>query len=283
MNWFLAIISLFTLSSIAQPFFVDKNDPKPTGKIWVAVKNMTDDFEGNEIDRNKWQTAPVANDWNWIGRPPGLFLEKNIIVENGYLNVTVGKLDKTIKKRGHKFKYFGGIIRSLQAGEPGMYFETKMKANATEMSSTFWLMTKYNCENKLETDIQECVGKTSKLSKSWAKEWNHIFHSNAIHRPTKCVKRKQIQRSVLLEEENHSRFFVYAAWWKSANEIQFFLDGKFIYTIKPEVAWNVPAYIQMAIETYDWNPIPKNGGMVKKGTKQQRTTMYDWVRVWKLE
>ncbi len=45
----------------------------------------------------------------------------------------------------------------------------------------------------------------------------------------------------------------------------------------------MPAYIQMAIETYDWNPIPDDGGLVEHGTREERTTQYDWVRTWKLE
>ncbi len=272
-----------TIQSFAQPFFIANNDPKPINKEWILVENMSDNFNQNSINKEKWQTASVGNDWNWIGRPPGLFLEENIVVKDGFLNVTVGVLKKTIKKRGQKFKYYGGIIRSIHPGKPGMYFEAKMKANATEMSSTFWLMTKYNCEKKLETDIQECVGVVSKKAHDWSKEWDHIFHSNAIHRKTPCADKKQLQDLVLLKEKNHSRFFVYAAWWKSPDEIQFFLDGKYTYSIKPEVDWDVPAYIQMAIETYHWNPVPKNGGMVAKGTQEQRTTQYDWVRVWELK
>lgn len=76
---------------------------------------------------------------------------------------------------------------------------------------------------------------------------------------------------------------MYGAWWKSVDEIQFFLNGKYAYSIHPEIAWDVPAYIQMAIETYDWNPIPDDGGLVEHGTRDERTTQYDWVRTWKLE
>jgi hypothetical protein len=75
---------------------------------------------------------------------------------------------------------------------------------------------------------------------------------------------------------------VYGAWWKSPEEIRFYLDGKYAYSIHPKVAWDVPAYIQMAIETYDWNPLPEDGGLVESGTWEQRTTQYEWVRTWKL-
>lgn len=158
-----------------------------------------------------------------------------------------------------------------------------MKANATEMSSTFWLMTKGRGKKKLELDIQECVGKISPKAASWARTWDQVYHSNCIHRVNRYNPVKvQRQGSIPTETKNHERFYLYGAWWKSTEEVQFFLDGKYVYSIKPNVAWDVPAFIQMAIETYDWNPVPEDGGMVKRGNWEQRTTKYDWVRVWKL-
>ena len=68
----------------------------------------------------------------------------------------------------------------------------------------------------------------------------------------------------------------------SNGTLRFYLDGKYVYSIHPQVAWDVPAYIQMAVETYDWNPIPRDGGLVESGTREQRTTQYEWVRTWKL-
>jgi hypothetical protein len=53
--------------------------------------------------------------------------------------------------------------------------------------------------------------------------------------------------------------------------------------LKPDVDWDMEAFIQMAIEKYDWNPLPEGGGLVHTGTWEERTTKYDWVRVWKLE
>ncbi|GHB63704.1 glycosyl hydrolase [Persicitalea jodogahamensis] len=267
-----------------QPFFNAGADPKPAGKTWKAVENMSDDFEGTTLNEKKWQKEPIGNDWNWIGRPPGLFKTDNVVVKDGKMNVTVGKLDKPTTINGSNFTHYGAIVRSLNPGQVGRYYECRMKANKTVMSSTFWLMTKYNCEKKLELDIQECVGRTSDKTASWAQKWNRIFHSNSIHRQTDCQpKPVQIQRQVTTETENWERFYVYGAWWKSADEIQFFLDGKYVYSITPDVAWDVPAYLQMAVETYDWNPISDDGGGVDSGSWEDRTTQYDWIRTWKLE
>ncbi|MDC0584616.1 hypothetical protein OAO55_02685 [Bacteroidales bacterium] len=278
----ITVLSIFSFG-YSQPYFKKGEDPSPTNKSWTPVEKLSDDFEGNNVDTAKWQINPVGNDWAWIGRAPGLFRAENVTVDKGNLRVTVGKLDEPYVKNGRTFTHQGGIIRSIAPGGVGMYFEAKMKANATVMSSTFWLMSKYDCHKKQETDIQECVGRTTDSTDSWAKTWDKIYHSNSIHRPTKCVEKLQLQGSVPLEKENYKKYYVYGMWWKSDKELMFFLDGKYVYTINPKIEWDMPAWIHMAIETYDWNPIPPDGGLVESGTWEQRTTQYQWVRTWKLK
>ncbi|SHK67965.1 hypothetical protein SAMN04488028_10799 [Reichenbachiella agariperforans] len=284
LSFFTVIYSLsLAIVSNAQPTFLPGEDPKPADSKWVKVKPLSDEFEGKKVNTKKWQIEPKANGWGWIGRPPGLFRAENVQIQNGKLAVTVGVLDSTVTLNDKEFIYQGGIVRSIAPAQVGWYYECKMKANATEMSSTFWLMSRYDCEKKLELDIQECVGHTTELSDEWAREWDQIYHSNAIHRPTECVERLQLQKSIKTDVKNHERYFVYAAWWKSPEEIQFFLDGKYVYSIHPEVAWDMPAFLHMAIETYSWNPVPEDGGMVKRGNWEQRTTQYEWIRTWKLK
>ncbi|TWU59213.1 Beta-porphyranase B precursor [Rubripirellula tenax] len=249
----------------------------------MPVEPLSDEFDGSALNKDKWNADPAAKGWGWIGRPPGLFQESSIKVADGHMNVTVGKLDEPKVIHGHEFKYHGAIIRSRTPGDVGMYFECRMKANATEMSSTFWLMTPSDSEQKLELDIQECVGRTSDKTDGWGRSWNKIFHSNMIRRPTKDQPEKdQLQGSVPTETKNSERFYVYGAWWKSPREVMFYLDGKYTYSIKPNVDWDVPSHYQMAIETYDWNPVPEDGGLIASGTKEERTTQYDWIRTWKL-
>lgn len=256
----------------------------PKGKRWVAVEKLSDEFNGESLDLKKWHVDPLQNGWTWIGRAPGLFQAKNVSVVDGKMEVEVGVLPEPQVIGGQKFTYYGAIVRSWARGQVGWYYECRMKANATEMSSTFWLMTPHGTEKKLELDIQECVGLTTEKTERWAKDWDEIFHSNVIHRRNRNNPKKvQQSKKVLTDVKNHERYFVYGAWWKSPEEIQFFLDGKYVYSITPSIAWDVPAHITMAMETYDWNPVPDDGGMVAAGTKDERTTVYDWVRVWRLE
>lgn len=268
----------------AQPLFCPGQDPKPSGTTWQKVEQLSDEFDDTALDKTKWQSEPIGNGWTWDGRPPALFRAENVTVKHGKMRVTVGELDEPVSKNGKTFTHQGAIVRSLHPGQVGWYFECKMKANQTVMSSTFWLMTKGNTRKKLELDIQECVGRTTDKTEPWGRHWDQIFHSNLIHRTNRYNKeRAQLQAQIKPPTKNHERFYVYGAWWKSPQEIRFYLDGKYAYSICPKVEWDVPAYIQMAIETYSWNPIPADGGLVKSGTREERTTQYEWVRTWKLD
>jgi hypothetical protein len=271
-------------TTYAGPFFLTGEDPKPLGTVWQRIDQLSDEFEGDSLDTIKWQAEPIGNGWVWDGRPPALFKASNVTIRDGRMRVTVGKLDKPVLKNGKTFTHQGAIVRSLHPGHVGWYFECRMKANQTVMSSTFWLMTKGNTRKKLELDIQECVGRTTDKTEAWGKHWDQIFHSNLIHRTNRYNPAKvQLQAQIKPETKNSERFYVYGAWWTSPEEVRFYLDGKYAYSIHPKVAWDVPAYIQMAIETYSWNPLPDDGGLVESGTWDQRTTQYEWVRTWKLE
>ena len=279
------ILACLSTTCVAQtqPFFVEGEDPKPNKKAWEKIEVLSDEFNGPVLDTNKWTADPAAKGWGWIGRPPGLFTPKSVTVQDGKLRITVGKLDAPKVIRGNEFKYHGAIIRSINPCRVGWYYECRMKANQTEMSSTFWLMTDGSVKERQELDIQECVGRLSKEAASWSRGWNQIFHSNLIKTTRGEPGKVQIQGSIKTETKNSERFYVYGAWWKSPHEIRFYLDGKYAYSLKPPVAWDTPKFYQMAIETYDWNPVPDDGGLIASGTWDERTTQYDWVRTWKLK
>ena len=54
---------------------------------WVKFEPMSDEFEGKELDRNKWT---LGMEW-WKGRQPALFSDKNVTVSDGKLHLTMRK------------------------------------------------------------------------------------------------------------------------------------------------------------------------------------------------
>ena len=81
------VICVFAISAISSaqkaPTFEKGNDPRPKDKKWKLVKNQSDEFKGSSLNKSKWVTGG-----GWIGRPPGLFMQDNIKVEDGSLKIT---------------------------------------------------------------------------------------------------------------------------------------------------------------------------------------------------
>lgn len=271
------------------PFFID-TDPTPDGKKWTKATELSDEFDGTNFDDSKWHRDPASDPFRWYGRPPALFEADNVSVNDGILNITVEKFDSPKTVNNTSWTHGGAILRSKAMAKPGYYYECKMQANKTVMSSTFWIAFPQNCNSgpirKLELDIQECVGRTHSGTQAWASGWDAIYHSNTWRHNRTCdTGASETQNSpgkINLDEKNHSRYFVYGCWWKSPTEILFYLDGKYTYTITPTTDFDLEGHITMAIETYDWNPIDENN-IFETGSVDDRTTKYDWVRTWKLE
>lgn len=265
------------------PYAVETN-PTPAGKKWVRVDAMSDEFNTTALDETKWKNTDPNQ---WIGRAPGLFKQNTVSVSNGFLKLTADKLPAPEIVNGNTFTHAGSYITSTTSVGPGHYFECKMKSSKTFMSSTFWLINKRNegtgCDVRVtEFDIQECVGEIT-TTDSWAQTFNSSMHSNTHSRNTVCSETPTGSNgnSVLTNGKTYDDYHVYAGWWKSATEVELYLDGKKVGTVTPPSQFNLPMYMKLVVETYDWNPVPNGGGM--SGTEEERTTSYDWVRTWRLE
>ncbi|WP_010521545.1 HYR domain-containing protein [Aquimarina agarivorans] len=271
------------------PYFVG-NNPTPKGKKWEKVANKSDEFDGTAFDDSKWHKNPATDGFGWYGRPPALFDPENVTVNDGNLNITTLKYDTPKTANSRDWTHGGAIVRSKETVKAGQYFECRMKANKTVMSSTFWLSFKQNCNTgpvrKLELDVQECVGRTHAGTAVWAKDFANIYHSNTWRHDRPCDtaidESKQAPAIKILEEENNSRYFVYGCWWKSPKEILFYLDGEFSHAItNPPADFDLEGHITMAIETYNWNPIDADN-IFETASYDDLTTKYDWVRTWDL-
>ncbi|GIZ09588.1 family 16 glycosylhydrolase [Flavobacterium sp. UMI-01] len=259
----------------------------PAGKKWVKINHLSDEFDGKLLDTKKWIAEPEGHpDFGWIGRPPALFKASSVTVANGFMNIEVGKLDSPFVSNKYAqpatYEYYGGIIRASQSISYGNYFESRFKMSKTEMGGGFWLMSKNNCGKKHEIDITESIGVVSPLAEEWGKKWDKIMHSNTIHRETPCNKAVRSQTMMYPETKNSDEFHTYGCWWKSPTELLFYLDGKYVYTLKPPVDFDQELFLHFSIESYDWNPIPKEGSKLTSATKEDRTALIDYIRTYKL-
>ncbi|MGC6432519.1 MAG: HYR domain-containing protein [Jejuia sp.] len=264
------------------PYFIG-NDPAPSGKTWVKIEALSDEFEDGSFNEGKWENTNPR----WIGRAPGLFKMNTVSEADDNLRLTPYQLDAPEVVNGETFTHAGSNIWSRTPARVGTYAEARMKANKTFMSSTFWLINingnGSGCDRRTtELDIQECVGEVSGTS-NFAQGFDQSMHSNTHSRAATCPETTEGSKGGNTETEKKvwEEYHVYGAWWKSETEIDFFLDGEKVYTINPVERFSLPMYLRLVVETYNWNPVPADGGMT--GSEGERTTYYDWVRCWELQ
>ena len=276
-------LQIIVVSGQHTPTFDLGHDPKPDDKKWVLVEGLSDEFEGETLDESKW----INTDPNrWMGREPGIFKKDVASVSEGSLKLTVYQLAAPEVVNNKTWTHAGGYVGSKEAAQVGYYFEARMKSSKTFMSSTFWLINHRGdasgCDMRTtELDIQECIGQIT-TDQSWAQNKYREMGSNTHSRNTTCPETPSGTKGghIDIGAPAYDDYHIYAAWWKSATEILFFLDGKHWATVKPEADFDLPMYLRMVSETYNWNPVPADGGMT--GSQEDRTTSYDWVRTWKL-
>ncbi|MEL6592584.1 MAG: family 16 glycosylhydrolase, partial [Bacteroidota bacterium] len=298
---FIILLIASLVSSVAtaqnQPSFNPGQDPAPSGKTWEKVENMSDEFNDNSFNTQKWDDLFLPY---WKGRAPGLFTRDAVTEANGNLRITVDFLSQQEINQNPGFKYQGGIVVSknkLTGNDKYGYYECSFKGNKTFMSTTFWLINQRflesGCDKRvIELDVTETVGIVTPNAPNWATGFDIKMNSNTHSRdvPAGCnFPSGSIGNKANLGEKSWEGYHTYGVWWKSPTELLFYLDGQFQYQITPAAPFDIDMYLRMVVETYDWNPegpgTNPNTGLRYDGVNDNfnnRTSYYDWVRTWKL-
>lgn len=299
---------LFPIMVVAQPSVSGEgeHDLQVKTQQWNLVENLSDEFESGEFNFEKWTKDPATDGYGWYGRWPGLFEADNVHTEKGQLWLENEVFAKPKRHKRHQWTHGGAIVRSLAAVQPGMYLECSMQTTSTIMSGTFWLVTKpADCEiiPKKELDITESIGVKNGVFKeqkdgadfpAWyqtaADEFEYGINANARRRETDCVEAKNIPGKGRDDVDPSEGFHTYGFYWESAEELHFFFDGKYEFTITPPIPFEHEMRIVLASETYDFNmpsgDLVLDGFNTKDGqTKpvEDRSSKYEWIRTWEVK
>ena len=113
-------ISLFPLYIRALP---------PADRQWKALPELTDEFEGNELDPEKWW--PDNPEWN--GRDPGWFSVHNVSVSDGKLHLACTK-GQPEDCPSPEFTYGSAAVKGKFLVKYG-YFEIESRSMESSASS----------------------------------------------------------------------------------------------------------------------------------------------------
>ena len=271
--------------------------PEPSaGFKWAVNPDFTDEFKGDPLNAEKWyDKSPYWTN----GSPPATFKAYNVSVENGYLRIKNSRLNPTEGndgKPGMKYSYAGGAVASRSDQAWYGYYEVRMKASRTPMSSTFWLKNlpntiKYVDENgnlitehhRQELDIIETIGTPTRFP-NWNKQFNANTHYNVsvegrVNPPQLDGPGPKDARAAI--EPTADGYHTYGLWWKDANTLRFYYNGTYLFTIHPGTKYNPlpfarPMYMHMVTETYSWEPSLPTDEVLNDDAKN--STYYDWVR-----
>lgn len=244
------------------------SDPNNEGG-WLLNEEVSDEFEGKELDRSKWFIEGENGDYYiWKGRAPSQFVPHNVSVEKGKLKL------RTAWEPKYEFiqeSYSDGAMGTAKYGEykethmpvttAGVitkkrflngYMEVKSKAGNAAITAAFW-----GIGYEQELDVYEQMGNPKKGEKinersslSTAHDW-----SPPAERPTNVFQHVE-QLPYRVADEFH----VYGADW-GEDYLSLYIDGKLIHHFTQDdvgLDWvlNNPMEIWLDSEIFFWLGMP---------------------------
>ncbi len=246
----------------------------PSGKKWEKVNALSDEFNGSTIDSNKWFDYHPF----WSGRPPSQFKQGNAFVEGGHLVLRSTSRVNNINQVGAPFEDIwidaAAVVSKQQIAQPGWYYECEMKASDTAMSSSFW----FRVGRFSEIDVIEHWGRATnqqveeRLSREFAAN-THLY--GPLNGPAPKGAKWEMPR------RGRDGFERYGLWWKDANTLLFYYNGRQVMSITPRAPFTEK--LRMIFDTEALAPrfvgLPTVASLQNNNRNAMRV---NWVRTYKL-
>lgn len=265
------------------------SDPAPlsdpsNGSGWVLNHLVSDEFDGEDIDHDKWNVQGRGGGFNgWKGRAPSQFVAENVRVEGGKLKIR-SKWDPDYDFVGESqggVRYGDPVAPVTTGGVIGNrrflygYMEVRSKAADAAMTSAFWTLG-----HESELDIYEQMGRPKKSDGGIEVDTLNA----AIHdwRPGKfSTGGVPLNKVFNFKHDLGFRvaddFHVYGVEWDPAY-LRFYVDGKFIReATRAEIGdgWVLtnPLQLYFDSEIFSWLGYPH-------AAELPADYEVDYVRVW---
>jgi len=228
---------------------------------WVRYEPMSDEFEGEKLDAEKWW----ARNPGWLGRKPGYFWEKNVKVDGGKLCLTMRKAEpaEMPKDKGYH-TYTSAAVKSKGKVRYG-YFEVKARPMNSAGSSSFWFYDG-TPEWWTEIDVFEIGGK----AKGYERKYNmnvHVFRT-----PTE-KEHWSVGGVWEAPEDLADDYHVYGLEWDK-QKIRWYFDGVLVRWVE-NTHWHQELTLNFDSETMPgWFGLPADEDLPS-------TYRIEYVRAWK--
>jgi beta-glucanase (GH16 family) len=241
----------------------------PPGYRWQETPDLSDEFNGPELDKAKWLPFQPY----WQGREPSHFDPGNVATHEGKLELRSTSLVNDIAEVKHPnwdIWIHAACVASTTPRATYGYYEARVKASRLVMTSSFWFQGKYS-----EIDVVEEIGGLGK----------HFLQSDSMQMNTHYFPQgwstdKSTYEAWKMPYAAADEFHVYGMWWKDKDTVWFYHDGKKVAELHPRGEFLEPMYLFFDTEVFTSEGLPTVESLKDP---QQDTMSVDWVRAWKLE
>jgi len=254
------IPGLFLLGFLAMPSATLAQQPAsaPIPGHWRIVPGFSDEFNAPQLDSGKWQPKNPE----WPGRPPGLYLEKNVVIKDGKLHLKLKAENVPDMPAGYK-DYTCAIVRSQKRIRYG-YFEIRCQVGNSAGTSAFWL---YHNEPERWTEID-----IFELAPGHPKYGRTLFTNAPVFRYPGLSTPLDHKQEFPLQDNPATTWHTWALQW-DADLLTFFLDGKPLRSLA-NTYWKTPLRLIFDTETHPgWMGLPDPAAL-------PATFVIDYVRTW---
>lgn len=240
----------------------------PSGYRWAAIPELSDEFDGNELDSTKWLNYQPY----WEGRVPSAFDPQNVSVHDHVLHLKSTTQIDDLSEVAHPEQDVwvqAACVSSKAAIASYGYYEARIKASQLSMTSSFWFQGKYS-----EIDVVEQFGasKNNPSHSSWMMMNTHYFLNG-------WENDQKTPETWLMPGSAAEDYHIYGVWWKDPHTIWFYHNGEKVAEVKPGGPFDEPMYMFFDTEVFTWEGLPS----VDSLKDPKKNTMYvDWVRGWRL-
>ena len=247
----------------------------PAGKAWQKVDALSDEFTGNSINANKWFDYHPF----WTGRAPSKFKRGNAFVRNGFLVLrNTSRIDRMNQVNAPFSDIWidaAAVVSKEQVAQPGWYYECRMKASDTAMSSSFW----FRVGKFSEIDVIEHWGRATSnanVERRTSFEYGcntHLY--GPLAGPPSLGDKWQMPR------RGRDGFENYGLWWKSPTDLRFYYNGREVMQVTPRAPFTEK--LRMIFDTEALAPNFVGLPTIASLKDNNRNSMsVDWVRTYRL-
>lgn len=240
----------------------------PPGYRWVAIPELSDEFDGDNLDPEKWLSYHPY----WDGRAPSQFDPQNVWVKDGTLHLLSTTDIDDLSEVANPAQDIWVRSACVSSKEPTAfygYYETRMKASQLSMTSSFWFQGKYS-----EIDVVEQLG-TPKDHPSRSKSM--LMNTHYYPDGWEFDKKTPVTRP--MDTGAADTFHTYGVWWKDKHTIWLYHNGERVADITTGGAFLEPMFMFFDTEVFVWEGLPDIDKLKDPG---KNAMTVDWVRSWKL-